>query len=440
MIISGWGRFHKQHCHVVRPRSLDDVAEVINTDSLIARGNGRSYGDSAQNPKTTVQMLGLNRMLAFDHDTGVLVTEAGVLLADVIEHFLPRGWFPAVTPGTRYVTVGGMVAADVHGKNHHIEGGFGNFVEWLEIMTVDGLTQRVSLHQNRKLFCDTLGGMGLTGIIIRVAFRLKRVETGWIRQKAICAPDLATVLADFERHADAPYSVAWIDCLAKGKATGRSVLFLGEHAKRDSLPQSIKADVFAAPGKVRRRLSFDWPNAALNRLSVRAFNQVYYRMHSGRGRPSLVSWDKYFYPLDRLEDWNRMYGRRGFFQYQCVVPLNGAEASLRALLEQIGQSGLGSFLAVLKRMGPQGNGTLSFPMEGYTLALDFPATPDALALMGRLDAVVETAGGRLYLAKDGRLPAATLRAMDPRVSIFAAARRQDGAGHFQSSQSERLHL
>lgn len=440
MIISGWGRFHKQHCHVVRPRSQDDVAGVIHADSLIARGNGRSYGDSAQNPKTTVQTLGLNRMLAFDPATGVLVTEAGVLLADVIEHFLPRGWFPAVTPGTRYVTVGGMVAADVHGKNHHIEGGFGNFVEWLEVMTADGLTQRVSLHQNRELFCDTLGGMGLTGIIIRVAFRLKRVETGWIRQKAICAPDLATVLADFERHADAPYSVAWIDCLAKGAATGRSVMFLGEHAKRDSLPQSIKTDVFPAPGKVRRRLSFDWPNGALNRLSVRAFNQVYYRNHLGRGRPDLVSWDKYFYPLDRLEDWNRMYGRRGFFQYQCVVPLKGAEAALRALLDLVGQSGLGSFLAVLKRMGPQGNGTLSFPMEGYTLALDFPATPDALALMGRLDAVVETAGGRLYLAKDGRLPAATLRAMDPRVSVFAAARRQDGAGHFQSSQSERLHL
>lgn len=449
MKISGWGRFPRLDCRITTPRGDADVRMAVASGRnggpgnapVIARGNGRSYGDSALQPCGTLDMRRMNRLLSFDPSTGQLVAEAGVLLADIITAFLPRGWWPVVTPGTRFVTLGGMIAADVHGKNHHRDGSFGHHLDWIDVMGQDGRVLRCSPEEDPDLFAATIGGMGLTGIILRAAFRLRPVESGWIRQQSLALPDLASTLDAFDRHAEAAYSVAWIDCLAEGADLGRSILTIGDHASRADLPRRLQKRPFDVPARRNLTLPVDLPGFLLNRHSVRLFNHSYYQRHAGRAGSALVGWESFFYPLDALSGWNRLYGRRGFVQYQCVLPLAASATGLRALISRIAASGRGSFLAVLKRMGPEGRGRISFPMEGYTLALDFPATPAALALLRELDAIVLAHGGRFYLAKDSRLAADTLARSDARIDAFRAFRA--GAGlpiRFQSRQSERLCL
>lgn len=442
MKLAGWGRFGARDCRVIRPRGLEDLRQALSQGPVIARGNGRAYGDSAMAPKATLDMRGWNRMIAFDPANGQLVAEAGVLLSEVIEVFLPRGWFPAVTPGTRHVTLGGMAASDVHGKNHHLEGGFGGTVDWIDLLDAAGLCQRLSRTENSALFRATLGGMGLTGVILRLAFRLRPVETGWILQDTLATVDLDQTLAAFEAHHAAPYSVAWIDCLASGAALGRSILTLGSHAKLGDLSQVQRRAPLWPPARARRSFPISAPNFALNRHSLRAFNALYYARGAAHRGQQLVSWESYFYPLDAIDHWNRLYGRRGFLQYQCVIPLASAREGLRALLQRISEAGLGSFLAVLKRLGPTGEGLLSFPMEGYTLALDFPNTPATLPLIRALEAITFAHGGRHYLTKDAVLSAEGLRVSDAaRVAEFTTLRRETGmAAHFASLQSERLSL
>lgn len=416
------------------------MASLVASGKLIARGNGRSYGDSAHQPELTLDMRGFNRMISFDEDTGLLVAEAGVLLADIIDTFLPRGWFPWVTPGTKFVTLGGMVASDVHGKNHHKDGSFGSFVAWLDVMTPDGQVQRCSPHFNGEMFNLTLGGMGLSGIIVRVATRLRPVGSGWIHQTLIPAPDLETAMAVFEANTNATYSVAWIDCLSRGRALGRSIIMLGEHAKAESLPKRRRATPFAIPERRKKTIPFDMPHELLNRFTVRAFNTAYYHRNTWRTGPQLVDWDSYFYPLDAMNNWNRIYGRSGLVQFQCVLPLDRAEAGLKALLDVVTRSGEASFLTVLKRMGPASTGAISFPFEGYTLAMDFRVSAKVFALLNKLDAITLEHGGRFYLAKDARMTAATLSAADPRTQSFTEARERLGLTRFKSSQAERLKL
>lgn len=438
-MLSGWGRFPQLPCAVHTPRTQEELEALVRKGPLIGRGNGRGYGDCALNQANTVDMRRFNRMLAFDAARGQLVAEAGVLLSDVIATFLPRGWFPAVTPGTKFVTIGGMVAADVHGKNHHRDGSFAACVDWIDILTADGSVRRCSRDADPELFGWTLGGMGLTGLILRVAFRLRAVETGWIRQTTLLAPDLAATMALFERHASATYSVAWIDCLAGKSRLGRSVVTLGEHAPVDALPADRRARPFDTPRRPARNVPFAPPVSPINPLTIKAFNTAYWhakRLQQGEG---LVDWDSFFYPLDALRNWNRMYGKRGFMQFQCVIPLARAEAGLTRLLEAIGQSGQGSFLAVLKRFGV-GSGPVSFPMEGYTLALDFPVSLKNTALLDRLDRIVLEHHGRFYLAKDSRMTADTLHASDARMAKLHTMREASGASRFQSSQSQRLAL
>jgi FAD/FMN-containing dehydrogenase len=438
MILSGWGRYPRLDCRLTTPRDMAGVIAAAATGSAIARGNGRAYGDSALNPAQTIGMRGLNRMLAFDEDSGQLVAEAGVMLSEIIDVFLPRGWFPAVTPGTKYVTLGGAIAADVHGKNHHKHGSFATCVDWVEVLGPDGTIRRLTPADD--LFGWTVGGMGLTGIILRAAIRLARVETGWIRQTQTRARGLAEAIAQFEAAQAATYSVAWIDCLATGAAMGRSLVMLGEHALVAELGPDQARDPFVTRRRKTKTVPFDVPGFALNRLSVGAFNMAYYAnglLHQGE---SLIDFDSYFYPLDALLEWNRIYGRAGFAQFQCVVPLAAAEAGLGALLKRIAASGQGSFLAVLKRMGAQ-HSRFSFPMEGYTLALDFPMRQGTARLLGELQAIAVDHGGRFYLAKDSVLDAATLRRSDARADTFAAMRREAGlTARFASAQSERLSL
>jgi decaprenylphospho-beta-D-ribofuranose 2-oxidase len=441
MRLSGWGRYPVLDVRTHAPRTVGVIRDlVLSEPTLIARGNGRAYGDSAINPSATIEMCHLNRMIAFDPAPGQLVAEAGVLLADIIAAFLPRGWFPMVTPGTKYVTLGGAIAADVHGKNHHKDGSFRVCVDWIDVMGSDGKVRRCSWQEDPTLFDNTLGGMGLTGIILRAAIRLRPVETAWIRQTTVAAPNLAAAMAAFDDAQDATYSVAWIDCLGTGPDTGRSLVMLGEHAARSDLPSDHAGAPYRNKPRLKLSVPVDFPAIALNRFSVRVFNALYYWAGARRTGVQLVDWDSYFYPLDAILGWSRIYGRRGFAQFQCVLPLDRSRAGLSALLEEIAKAGSGSFLAVLKRFGKQ-DSAFSFPMEGYTLALDFPVNSTTLALLERLDQITLAHGGRFYLAKDSRMSAATLRASDGRVGDFQSLRNKRGfTSRFRSAQAERLAL
>ena len=438
MNLSGWGRYPIIEAKVAAPRCIADITDVIQKGNAIARGNGRSYGDSSVSVTNTVHMKHFNRMLSFDEQSGQLVAESGVLLADIIEAFIKRGWFPYVTPGTKFVTLGGMIAADVHGKNHHKEGSFGNYISWIDVLTSDGSVRRCSKSDNEDLFKWTIGGMGLTGVIVRAAIRLRKISSAWIRQRTLVASNLKHVIDIFENSHDATYSVAWIDCLKKGSALGRSLVMLGEHLDADSVPTKFRRSPLLTPLKAKRIVPFSFPNWILNAHTVRMFNALYYCRGKRVAKQQIVDWDSYFYPLDALLGWNKIYGRRGFAQFQCVIPLHNAERGLSDLLEEISNAGTGSFLAVLKRFGKQSS-NFSFPMEGYTLALDFPVNNTTLALMNRLDSVVIKHNGRFYLAKDSRMSQRVFHLSERRAKAYRNYRNTvNDAASFVSAQSERL--
>ncbi|MFC3057468.1 FAD-binding oxidoreductase [Paenirhodobacter populi] len=427
MKLSGWGAYPRIETELAAPRDEAELAEFLVRGDAVARGNGRAYGDAAIGRRRTLSTRHFAHMLDFDAERGWLTADSGVLLSDVISAFLPRGWFPLVTPGTKYVTLGGMVASDVHGKNHHKDGSFQTCVEWFDLMTPDGRVQRCSRTENSELFFWTFGAMGMTGVVLRVCMRLLPVETGWIRQKSIVAGNLAEAIRVFEDNLDATYSVAWIDCVAKGADLGRSIIMLGEHATIGQIPPDDRHRPLHLPVRGKLSVPFTPPAFCLNRYTLRAFNALYFRMGARKaakqGGVSLEHWDSYFYPLDSILGWNRIYGRRGFLQYQCVIPLAQAEAGMSELMEATAEAGAGSFLAVLKRFGAQ-ESRISFPMEGYTLALDFPASERNLALIGRLEDIAIAHGGRFYLAKDAHLTAARFRASEPRAEDFARTHRQ----------------
>lgn len=438
--LSGWGRYPVAPCRVEDARRVSEAsAAIAAAANAIARGAGRSYGDSSLNRDLTLRTLQMDRVLAFDAATGDIECEAGLLLADLIALYLPRGWFVPVTPGTKFVTVGGMVASDVHGKNHHLAGSFCDHVQWLDLILADGRVVRCSTAQNPELFSATCGGMGLTGVIARVRFRMLRVESTSIRQKTVAAPNLEAAMDAIEASLDWTYSVAWIDCLASGRNLGRSLLFLGEHLKADELPAARRTAPLAMRSKPAKTVPIDFPQFALGTLSVRAFNTLYYRAHSSG--EAVVDLDPYFYPLDAIHNWNRIYGRRGFVQYQCVLPLETSREGMKQLLGTISAAGKGSFLAVLKRMGAESFGLLSFPRAGYTLALDFPVDADVFALLDRLDQITLEHGGRIYLAKDARMLPSAMESGYPRIAQFRDIRRQWAVDEgFSSLQSLRLEL
>ena len=440
MMLSGWGGYPRIDANLSSPRNEEHLRSLILKGSAIARGSGRAYGDSAISAQNTVHMKHFNRMLSFDAERGQLVAEAGVILADVIDAFLPLGWFPYVTPGTKFVTLGGMIAADVHGKNHHKDGSFGSYVDWIDVLVSGGNVQRCSRIENKDLFDWTVGGMGLTGVVLRAAIRLRPVNSAWIEQRTLVAENISHAQALFEQSQDATYSVAWIDCLQQGKYLGRSLVMLGEHADAVAVPSQYRKTPLHISSKRKLSIPVEFPSWALNSLSVRAFNALYYWNGQRKRGLQLVDWDSYFYPLDAILGWNKIYGRRGFAQFQCVLPLQSADEGLRALLSAIASAGAGSFLAVLKRFGAQ-NSKFSFPMEGYTLALDFPVNKKALALMARLDSITVEYGGRFYLAKDSRMSRDVFHQAERRAQDYLSFRDAQMASHaFISAQSERLGL
>ena len=444
--LSGWGCFRGSRGHIYRPEAVSGIAAVLQSGketSYIGRGLGRSYGDAALNRDRGVVLTErINRFLSFEPNTGVLSCEAGVSLEEILKVFVPRGWFLPVTPGTKFVTIGGAVACDVHGKNHHQDGCLSNFVLDLELLLANGQQVRVSRDENPDLFWATVGGMGLTGMILSVSLKLRPLETAFIRVEYQRTPDLdGTMRLLEEEDQDYNYSVAWVDGLAGGRSLGRSVLIRGNHAVVDDLSR----EQATRPLELVRRLSLtvppQFPDLVLNRFSMRAFNSLYYRRFRQKPVNRVIDYDRFFYPLDSLRKWNRMYGKRGFIQYQCVFPFETSRAALVEVLSRLRKAKVPLFLVVLKRFGAE-TGLLSFPMSGYTLALDMPMLGGRLlSLLQELDQWVIDQGGRVYLAKDACLSAEAFREMYPRFRQWQRIKTEvDPQNLFSSDLSRRLRI
>ena len=432
MQISGWGRYPKIDAEVNLPRDLEQASALIKSDGmLIPRGLGRAYGDSSLASRV-LETTNLQFFHSFDSVSGVLSCDAGVSLFEILKVFVPKGWFIPVSPGTRFVTVGGAIASDVHGKNHHLDGTFGQHVISLQLLLGNGEIVRVSPTENTALFHATCGGMGLTGTILSASFGLMPIKSSEIIETTIKAANLDAVLDGFEQFGASTYTVAWIDCLAQGENLGRSLLMVGEHAEDGPLTVADKNPL---------TMPVDAPSSLLNPFSIKAFNALYYAKAQYGVSTRRRSFESYFYPLDQILHWNKLYGKAGFMQYQFVIPTSAGREGLRQILKTIAASGQGSFLAVLKTFGKQNANYLSFPIEGYTLALDFKVTESIFALMDQLDQLVLQYGGRLYLAKDARMSEATFKTSYPNWQEFEAVReRYQAIGKFASLQSKRLGL
>lgn len=440
--LMGWGRYPRIRGTITRPERVRDVAEDISrADTFIPRGAGRAYGDAALNGDSVIDCTRLNRFLAFDEDTGVVRCEAGVTLEEIIATFLPRGWFLPVTPGTKFPTIAGSVACDVHGKNHHRGGCISNFVSRLEVLLPSGEVMIASPSENESLFAATVGGMGLTGVILSVDLALRRVTSSYIRVDYERTNDLDEALSLFEDDDKYEYSVAWIDCLARGRSLGRSVLMRGDHLDGAEIPQPLRQSPLRVGQGARLSVPLDVPQAFVTPLSLRAFNAAYYYKHP-RKATRVVHYDPFFYPLDGIRNWNRGFGAQGFVQYQCVLPMGSAAATLTSLLERLSREGRASSLAVLKRFGAVGSrGILSFPSPGLTLALDIPVRGGLFPFLKELDRLVLAAGGRLYLAKDSRMDAEVFREMYPAFPRWRTIRDQlDPSNRLSSALARRLQL
>lgn len=445
-MLTGWGRTSPSAATVVVAADADGAVKAFSSPpdrGVIARGLGRSYNDAAQNAGgLVVDVTGHNGFLSFDTASGVARVASGVSIADLIEVGMPHGWFPPVTPGTRHVTVGGAIAADVHGKNHHGDGSFARFVESLRIWTPATGVIDVSPIVEPEIFWATTGGLGLTGVVLDATIRMRRVESSRMFVDVDRAPDVDAAMALMtEGDDDYLYSVAWIDCQAVGRGLGRAVLTRGRHARVDELPPNARHDPLGlAP--VRSIPAPPWmASGMVNPVTVGAFNELWYRRAPSRARGRIEDHGWFLYPLDLISGWNRLYGPRGLVQYQCVVPF-GAEEALRGAIERLSRSHTASFLAVLKRFGPAASGHLSFPSAGWTLALDFAVGPKQLAgLLDELDDRVTEAGGRCYLAKDGRSRPVLLPQWYPRLDEWREVQaRLDPAGVLESDLSRRLDL
>jgi len=438
-ILTGWGNYPKCSSLVAYPTTIEELISLTKEKNIIARGNARSYGDSSISKNITIEMTNFNRIIDLNHETGDITVEAGVILAELIYKYLPEGYFPFVTPGTKYVTVGGMIASNVHGKNHHIEGSLSNYIIWIDIITDNGSIIRCSETENKELFDWTIGGMGLTGIIYRACLKFKKVDSSWITSRKIITRDLEHTIDIMENNLNSTYSVAWIDCISRSPSQGRSVVFLGEHSTKQEI-NSSKFKLFDVKRTKKISIPCFLPSFFMSYYLLKIFNFIYYYANKLSKKESIQSWDKYFYPLDNLKNWNKLYGRNGFFQFQCVIPTSESKEALNEILDTINASKIGSFLAVLKKFGHD-KSKISFPMEGYTLALDFPRSKKVENLLVLLDKLVVKHKGRFYLTKDSRLSSSLFYQSDDRLKNFKKFRSNYKLkNHFESYQSERLNI
>ena len=437
LTLSGWGRTSAVTVGGYRPERISAVVQAVQatqaggTGGVIAFGGGRSYGDAALNGGgAAILTERLDRILELDVDAGELVCEPGVRISDTQSLLVPRGLSLPAIPGTAFATIGGAVANDIHGKNHDRDGSFGDHVRWLDLLTADGTVHRVKPDQDGALFNATVGGIGLTGIILAVCVGLLRVPSNAVRVREMRVRDLDHFFELLAEHRDkAMYSVGWIDALARGPRLGRGILEVA-----DPSPEGVEE-----PPQRPRRVPVDMPDIFLNRLSIGALNAFYYGRVPAAGRTRTMPMTRFFHPLDAVLDWNRLYGRGGFHQFQCVIPEEGSRTGIRALLETITASGSASFLAVLKTMGRSGRGHLSFPIRGHTLALDFPARGGARDLLARLETITLDHGGRVYLAKDSTVSAVGFAKMYPALPDFREVLAEvDPRGVFASDLARRL--
>ena len=441
--LSGWGRYPRCLADIYRPEKFAELAELVSAEHmpLVPRGAGRAYGDASLNAAgRVVDLTRFNRMIAFDEAAGLLRCEAGVTIGEIIDTFMPRGFFPAVVPGTRFVTVGGAIAADVHGKNHHRDGSIAAHVASIDVMIASGDVRHCSPSENADLFRATVGGMGLTGAIVEAELKLRRIESAWIESKIERAANIDHAIEAFERSDQLfDYSVAWIDCASAASALGRSVVSFGNFAAREQIGMRNRATPLKLNARRTAALPFDFPSFALGPFTVSTFNAMYYRRHRDTPR-AIVDCERFFFPLDSIRDWNRIYGANGFVQYQCAWPMAESRAGLVETLETIAQSRRASFLAVLKKFGPQ-EGMLSFPMAGYTLSLDFPMRPGLIPFLDQLDEMVLKRGGRLYLAKDARMRSEMFHAGYPHLGEWREIKAAvDPNNRFSSDLARRLEM
>jgi decaprenylphospho-beta-D-ribofuranose 2-oxidase len=444
--LTGWGHTAPSVAQVTEPADpagLPGLLRAATQRGVIARGLGRSYNNAAQNGGgLVIRTTRMNRILDIDADRGLVTCEAGVSLEQLMTTMLPLGWFVPVSPGTRQVTVGGAIAADVHGKNHHVAGSFAVHVPAFDLLTADGQVRRVTPGSDPDLFWATAGGMGLTGIILRATVAMKQVPTSRVRVDTVRTADIDETMAYLSETDSAyDYTVAWSDCLARGASLGRSVITSGSFAALDDLPAKARRDRYAfRPGALAGAPPV-FPTGLVNRHTVALLNEAWYRKAPKRRIGELQTIGAFFHPLDGIRNWNRVYGPAGFLQYQYVVPF-GQEDAVRRSFERISQAAAPSFVTVLKRFGQADPGLLSFPMPGWTLALDFPArTPGLARLLDGLDTLVLDAGGRVYLAKDSRVPAGVLARMYPRLEEFRKVCAQiDPGAMFISDLARRLAL
>lgn len=444
-LVTGWGRAAPSAATVVRPRNRSEVADIMSDTApgrRLARGLGRSYGDAAQcGGGVLIDCTGLDAVLEFDDTTGRLRAEGGASFDALLRLVVPRGYFLPVSPGTRFVTLGGAIASDIHGKNHHVDGSLASHVEQLTLVAPTGEIACSPGH-NEDAFAATCGGMGLTGVVTEATLTLAPIETSLMVVDTHRARDLdacMSMLADEARRYR--YSVAWIDALSSGTTLGRAVLTRGDHATLSDLPADARRSPLDYDPHQRLSVPMAPPLSCVNLATATAFNEMWYRKAPRQRVGQLQSIASYFHPLDAIGDWNVLYGRRGFTQYQFVVPF-GAESAVRTVLERLSTARVASFLAVLKCFGPAGSGHLSFPAPGWTLALDIPLGSSGLAqLLDGLDLVIAEAAGRIYLAKDGRLRPELIHCMYPKLAEWASIRdRLDPAAVLSSDLGRRLGL
>jgi FAD/FMN-containing dehydrogenase len=439
--LSGWGNIPATTSQVFYPQTARDIRAALDSGKILPRGLGRSYADQATNREHHIlKMEKMNHFLAFDAEKGILHCEAGVSLEEIIDHLAPRGWFPLITPGTKFITIGGAIANDVHGKAHHADGSFVNCVYDFTILLANGEIVRASREENADLFWANFGGLGLLGTILTATIQLRKIETTYFVQKSVAARNLDEMLAAIDVSEQSyTSSVAWIDSMAKGKNLGRGVLTMGNHALLSDLPPKLRTNPLKLGKKAKLAVPFYLPSFTLNTLTVKILNTALYIMQKN-GAP-IAHYDKFFYPLDMINNWNRGYGKRGFIQYQFVLPMEKGPENIRKILTEITQSNCVPFLNVLKKFGKGQGGLLSFPFEGYTFAIDFPITKQLKPFTQKLDKMVLDMGGRIYLGKDAYLDEPTFKAMYPQHKDWQEIKKKyDPRDVFSSDLSRRIGL
>ena len=439
MEVYGWGRFPKASAELLEPVDSEALIKILTAKKkigpMIARGAGRSYGDSALS-ENLISSRFLDSFLGLDEKSVTIRCGAGVSLDSILKVCIPRGWFLPVLPGTKFVSVGGAIAADIHGKNQHLDGSFCDHVTEFTLLLASGEKVTCSAQHNSELFHATCGGMGLTGIILDATIKCERVSSVSIRQSSLVANTLSECFELLEANADSKYSVAWLDCLASGDSLGRSIIYLAQHGD--------EATAVSEPKHRNRRgptVPLDTPAFLINKFTMGVFNSANFNLKKKGSEEATINYDAYFFPLDIIGNWNRLYGARGFLQYQFVLPCDSAHEGIKQVLMKVSAAGKGSFLSVLKKFGKANANLLSFPKDGYTLSLDFKWEKSLFALLDELDEIVLAHGGRIYLAKDARMSESVFKAAYPAWEKFMETKtRVDPTGVFSSLQSKRIGL